>query len=465
MTDPLYEPNAGLLALAGLLLVGWYVILAVFAVIRWPKSPSAGPPTNDLRPEPPAVANLLTNGWLLTEDAMPATLLDLSTRGFVTIEDRGDGQIQCRLRVGMSGRGELQPYELRILEHLQRLATNGVVPAGALTTGPEEQSSRWWKSFRKEVGADAKARGVAREFWPLRLSALMLALGIPIFLLVQAAQGFKDAEEVHLTPLLAAVTYIMFGGLLPLGYLTGTSRQRDTPDGRVASAHWQGVRDNLETLPSFPELPPTAVITWERHLAYGAALGVAGNAVTTLPLGAENDKRAWTHYGGTWKQVRVQYSRFRPGWGTHPLLAVLISLARVALFGGILWIATSQDLLQASTYGADVPWWVTLVLAGVAIVFLVLLGWSAVGLVWAVLDVTGGKPVTGQVLRKRLRTRLSTWSEDSNKGCHVAVYTGTGDTVRAWRVATKKYPYFYQGQIVSVEVTPRLGYVRIPENT
>ena len=465
MTEQLYEPNAGLLMLAGLLLIGWYAILTIFAAIRWPKSPPPGPPTTELRPEPPAVANLLTNGWLLTEDAMPATLLDLSTRGFVAIEDRGDGQLQCRLRSRTPDKGRLEPYEERILDHLKRLSTNGVVPAGALTTGPEEQSSRWWKSFRKEVGADAKERGLAREFWPLRLSALMLALGVPIFLLVQAAQGFKDAEEVHLTPLLAAVTYMMFGGLLPLGYLMATSRQRDTPEGRVASAHWQGVRDNLETLPSFPELPPTAVITWERHLAYGAALGVAGNAVTTLPLGAENDKRAWTHYGGAWKQVRVRYSRFRPGWGTQPLLAILIFLARVALFGGILWIATSWDLLQASTYGADAPWWVTLVLAGIAVVFLVLLGWSAVGLVWALLDVTGGKPVEGQVLRKRLRGRLLGVGEQSNKTCHVAVYTGTGDSVRAWRVASKRYPYFYQGQIVSVEVTPRLGYVRIPEDT
>ena len=58
----LYEPNVGLLSLAGILLVGWYAVLGVLTLIRWPKTPNAGPPTTELRPESPAVANLLTNG-------------------------------------------------------------------------------------------------------------------------------------------------------------------------------------------------------------------------------------------------------------------------------------------------------------------------------------------------------------------------------------------------------------------
>ena len=455
----LYEPDAGLLTVAGVLLIGWYAILVVLTLIRWPKSPDPGPATNDLRGEPPAIANLLTNGWLLTEDAMPATLLDLAARGLVAIEDRGDGELQCRIRSRQEAK-DVQSYERKILDHLDRLANGRIVPVGALTTGPQDQSKRWWKSFQKEVGIDAKQRGVARELWPIRLSLMMLALGVPIFLIVQSAQGWNDSEDVHMTPLLTAVTIAMYGGLVPLGYLTVTARLRDTSAGRDAAQHWLGVHKNLATLPSFPDLPPDAVATWGRHLAYGAALGTAGRAVTMLPLGAEHDRRAWTDYGGTWRQVNVRYPRFRPSWGMHPGLALLVNVLRAAAFGGALWLAASLGVLRLSAYGDDLPWWGMGLLIVLPLAVGAALLWSLAGLFWAVMDLGSTVTIEGEVLRTRVRGKRGPRYGDSEKTFHVAVYSGTGDSIVAWRVNAEKYSRFYQGQEVRVEVTPRLGYVR-----
>ncbi|HEY7874840.1 MAG TPA: hypothetical protein VIG64_06925, partial [Actinomycetota bacterium] len=341
----LHEPNVGLLALAGILLVGWYLVLGALALIRWPKTPEAGPPTNDLRPESPALANLLTNGWLLNEDAMPATLLDLAARGFVKIEDRGDERMQCRVPSRSPETASLNPYERRVLDHINKLAREGIVPAAALTTGPGDESTKWWKAFRKEVGSDAKARGLAGEFWPVKLSVLMLLLGLPIYFLIGGSTGFREDEKVHQTALLQTVTVAMWAGIFPLALVTVTARLRDTPDGRTAAAHWFGVRQNLETLPLFPDMPADAVVTWERHLAYGAALGVAGRSVKELPLGAEHDRRAWTDYGGSWRQVRVRYPVVRPGWGKSPLVAGLISLAVLAGSLCALWFVNEVGLL------------------------------------------------------------------------------------------------------------------------
>ncbi|HEX2239627.1 MAG TPA: hypothetical protein VHJ82_00575 [Actinomycetota bacterium] len=458
----LVEPDVRLLTLAAFMIVAWYLLLGILTLLRWPRTPRAGQPTNELRPEPPAIANLLANGWLLNEDAMPATLLDLSARGFVVIEDRGDGVMQCRLPRRGPSTGRLEPYEQQVVQHLEEVAADGVVPAGALTTGPKEDSKKWWKSFRDEVGKDAKKRGVAREFWPVRLTVLMLILGVPIWLVVQGATGFNEAEDVHQTPFLTVITYTMWAALVPILLLSGTSRLRDTVAGRTAAAHWLGVRESLEALPSFPELPPSAVVTWERHLAYGAALGVAGRAVHTLPFGAEHARRAWTDYGGQWRQVRVRYPILRPGWGTHPGLAALLGLLRILLSLGIFWLVRAVGLLQTSTYGDPAPWWATIVVVAIPLGLITFLIWSGVGLGWALLDLTGGSSVTGEVLRTRTRKKL-TGDDESDVTYHVAVYPGTSAEIRAWRVSAQKYRYFHQGQVVTVSVTPRLGYVRLPE--
>ena len=58
----------------------WFAAAAFVFALRAPPRPPLGPRTLDLGPEPPAVANLLVNDFRVTDEAVPATLLDLAAR-------------------------------------------------------------------------------------------------------------------------------------------------------------------------------------------------------------------------------------------------------------------------------------------------------------------------------------------------------------------------------------------------
>jgi Predicted membrane protein (DUF2207) len=135
----------------------WVLGLLVAAVGTRARGVDPGPATMDLGEEPPAVVDLLTNDWRVTPDAIPATLLDLAARDYVDLEQYGPGRTMCRLRRS-AGEG-LETYERMLLDHVAGLAVDGVVPAEALTTGPQDQSSRWGREFRRAVVDDARARG------------------------------------------------------------------------------------------------------------------------------------------------------------------------------------------------------------------------------------------------------------------------------------------------------------------
>ena len=128
---------------------------------RTPPEPPVGPRTLDLGDEPPAVVNFLIHGFRVTDDAVPATLIDLAARNVVDIEQRGPGVFYVRLR--STGETPLTAYERRVLEHLDRIAVDGVVPADALTTGPQHESVRWRRGFVSAVVSDAQSRGLSRE--------------------------------------------------------------------------------------------------------------------------------------------------------------------------------------------------------------------------------------------------------------------------------------------------------------
>src|SRR5579859_1011109 len=126
---------------------------------RRPATPHVGPKTLELGPEPPAVVNFITHRFKATPDAVPATLLDLAARGVVKLEHRGPNEFVCRLGLEPAG---LAPYEQRVLALLRKRMSGGVVPPGALTSGPADEASRWRQEFDDEVAADAKERGLSR---------------------------------------------------------------------------------------------------------------------------------------------------------------------------------------------------------------------------------------------------------------------------------------------------------------
>jgi hypothetical protein len=453
--DGLYVPNEGLLWVTAGAIVAWLAVVAFVWVVRFPRRPRAGKETTDLGPETPALANLVTHRFEPTPDAVPATLVDLAARGVVEIEDRGIGRYFCR--VGEHP-GTLTPYETMLFDHLRRVASGGVVPAEALTTGPQDRSRGWWKQFRNEVVVDAQARGLSLDLWDKWAKGVLFVGAAVVFLLFETAIGFNDPEEVAPSTLKDVVLMAGAAAFAVVLRAATSKRQRSTDAGDRAAARWLGVRRALEESPSFELLPPSGVVVWERHLAYAAALGVAPRSVRALPMGAESDTEAWTASSGEWRKVEVRYPRFRPGWGRHPLLAVAVGAAGT-------FVARWLFRLGTGDLGGDATW--LNVTAGVALALAVLVALRSVPqLLLGILDLFGTRAVEGTVLRARARWGPFPYFHQTNEREYVrffvAIDDGRSSRIAAYRVGPKVYDVLPQGGRAKLTVTPNLGYVRRP---
>ena len=408
----------------------WLLAAAVVLWTRSPPRPAVGPRTLDLGPERPAVANFLVHDFRVTDEALPATLIDLAARNVVDIEQRGPDAFYVRLRA--SNAESLTSYERRVLVHLERLARDGVVPAEALTTGPENVSERWRKEFTSEVVEDAQGQGLARD-----------TVGGGIFYVLTAASAIPGLL-VGLTWGVAMGGLVVFAAFSLLGWIRARNPQRETPAGLEAASRWLGVRAELAVNPVFATHSPLQVELWSRLLAYGAALGVASGASRPLPMGVESDTDAWSAYGGRWRHVRISYPHlWPPAWGKDPVLAFLAGVGLAAGLGLFLYLS-GLELLDAGLFGA-VPF--AIACAGVML--------AVAAAVMAAADWRTALEVTGPILRLR-----SFGGEDDDERHYVAVDDGVSERIRAWRIGETLYETLEQGDLITVRLTARLGCVR-----
>lgn len=453
---------AGLGVAAAATLALWLALFGVLAVASRARLPDAAPAAQDLPgPEPPAVVGFLVNRWELGRETVPATLLDLATKGAVAIDQVAPDRFVCRVRSAVPA--GLTAYEEQVLDHVRGLASDGVVPCEALTTGPEAQSKGWWDRFRKAVVADARDRGLSRGRWSRSALVALGAVAVAPAALAAAAiviapssssRASSSSSSSNDDPVGAfiGVAVLGWGALLSVPY--SLRAERDTAAGRAAAARWLGLRRYLAEDEAFDQAPPASVAIWDRYLAYGAAMGVAAGAVRALPLGSESDRSAWSAYGGRWHVVRVRYpERIPPGWGKHPLaaaaqgLAVLAGAALVgygvarALAGGV------GDALRSSQTSG----WHGYALAGAAAFAVVVavaalyVVRSAVLVALAVPDLFTRSHVEGIVIRMRAG--------------YLALDDGVHARVRAWRVEPAKLAGVARGTVVRATVSPRLGHV------
>jgi hypothetical protein len=412
-----------------------WLVAAGFLYLAWqPDQPPTGPHTLDLGPEPPAVANLLVHRFRVTGDAVPATVLDLAARGVLEIEQRGPGNYFVRIR-GVADQN-LTAYELRVLRHLEAHAHDGVVPARALTTGTELQSKRWMRAFASAVVTDTQRRGLTRE----RLgSPVFTAFGIAA--LGPAALAWRLAEEVEVG------LAVLVGAVALLGWIKARHPQQPTPEGIAAASRWLGVRGALAENEVFATRSPLEVPLWDRLMAYGAALGVAGGASGPLPMGVESDHEAWSSYGGQWRRVRIAYPRLVPlGWGLHPVQAFSSGVALAAIAAGGLSLFAP---------GVETPTGLALVVAAVAAgASCAAIGVGVALIAMAVTDMGRGVVVTGPILRLRVL------GSEKRRRHYVAVDDGSSPTIRAFVLDAVRYSRLAQGDVVTVEVTRALRSVR-----
>ncbi|HSL56331.1 MAG TPA: hypothetical protein VK866_00655, partial [Acidimicrobiales bacterium] len=456
------EPVPALVVAAAVAAAATVVLAVAIAVLTRPRRPRPGPATPGLGGESPAVVNLLCDGFEVSSLAAPATVVDLAARRWITIEELGPGTTVVRLR-RRDGEGDLRPHEARVLGHLRSLAVDGVVPTAALTTGPEAASTRWWREFRREVVAEARAAGLCRPRWT---PAWRLVVWVPALAAVaSAASAMWAGDEVVIDGAEVPTSVWWWWGVLPAvvgglwvaGRIARSDRQRDTEAGLERAARWLGTREYLATHGGFDRLPAPAVVLWDRYLAHAVALDLAPVATAQLPLGAESDRHAWSRASGQWRHVRVRYPRMRPAWGKHPLAAAASALLMgiiVVFVARTVTLVSSGSLPLVGLTGTARRIAELSAIAALALGALVL-AWNAVTLVRAVADLFDRREVEGIVLRRRSRP-----AGNDSTIYHLAVDTGEGDEVVAWTVDSSTYHAALQGSRVRARVTPRLGHVR-----
>jgi hypothetical protein len=435
------------LVAAGGVAILWLALTGALWVARRPPDTAPSPATMDLGVEAPAVAALLCDDYEVRGETAPATLLDLAARGVVDLDEIRPGETICR--VPEAPPADLAGFERHVLTALAEKAVRGVVPATALTTGADDASARWHRRLAQLVVEDSQRRGLTRDRWSKGAVAVVGAGVVAVVaLLVVAAQIGGDAEGQPVVAAIAAAVAV--GGAFVLATTAGRLRrslaQLPTGAGVAAESRWLGVRRHLADNERLAELPPAAVRLYGRHLAYAAGFGLADHAVDALPFGTEDDHLAWSSHGGRWRRVRVRYPRVRPpAWGRHPAAAVFVALV---------WAVASLFLISRIGALTDE------IAAAVTAVLALPLLWSAWTLGRAVPDLFTTQTVTGTVLRCRKRSRASSSRDTPKYWYYVAVDDGSRDRIPAYRVSEDLYGRVRQGQAVTAEVTPRLGYVR-----
>lgn len=427
----------------------FYVVAGAAYLIRRPLTPPVLPATSDVGKENPAVANLLANGGAVTAEAVPATLLDLAARKIVDI-DETEPHVYA-VAISGAGRDGLTPYESRVMTLLRSKASGGTVPAAALTIGTTSQARGWFRAFAADVVREAKGSGLCVPRWPPRL---LTALGLLVFAAFMGV-GLSANENSDSQDLFWGITLgVTLATVAASAYLFRDTTQLVTNAGLAPQARWLALRKYLREDELFGTLPPTAVAVRERYLAYGAALGVAAAAVRAIPMGAESDRRAWSSYGGRWRQLTVSYPKvWPPAWGASPGETIWRGLrlgggAAVVLYVFSLFLPHLSFARTADQATRDLSAGAVLV-AGLTIVVLGAGMWL---LLAGVVSLFGSRHVTGDAVRLRSRGDPPT--------SYLAVDDGTRDHIRAWKVRPAIYDSVTEYTTIVVTVTPLLGYVR-----
>jgi hypothetical protein len=382
--------------------------------------------------------------------------------------------------VKSSHREQLTADEEQVLEHVRSIApADGIVPVAALTTGPEDESKRWWKRFQQSVRNDARERGLSRPRWSPTLWLLLgITAVVPAALASAALVALPDSStNTHNSD--AGGDFMAILGIAAIGAFAlmiipkSLSADRDTPDGRTAAARWLGVKRFLEHNHSLDERDAAAVAMWDRYLAYGAALGVSSRAVASLPMGAESPYRAWSSVTGQWRIVRVRYPRFwPPSHGRKPLVVAAVGLLQTAIAIYLLKlmhtlftdalpdaVTSFSDAVTQAKDAGYLPWYLfaTAVAVSFGVAGIALAVRAVLMLCYGVADLSGRQYIEGTVVRVRPGAKAG-----KKVGTYVAVDDGTHDVVRAVEIYTHGVPR--PGAKVRVEVTRRLRFVTALEN-
>lgn len=238
----------------GLLLVG----MAVLESRRWVR-PHGGGELPDL---PPAVVNLLVHRFRVDADAVAATVVDLARRDLLDLEYVGPGFTLVRLHRSRLERTDGLAFERSVVEVLDDLAVEDLVPTQACTLGPDDLARSWQTEFVSAVVDDAERRGLLstqrsqdlRRLARLPMLALLGFCATPLVVLLSLhhQRVTTVAPGTDWWGLLTFVTAVAPLGVV-VAYVCARRRSFPSPmgwlvpsrDGRAAAARWRAERERL----------------------------------------------------------------------------------------------------------------------------------------------------------------------------------------------------------------------------
>jgi Predicted membrane protein (DUF2207) len=469
------RPDAGSLWWSILFLVAT-MLLQLWASV-WTRPPRlvASTTSSELGAESPAVASLLTNGFVVTPAAAVATLLDLVSRGWLRIEHTEHEVVLLTDRRGREG-DHLTGYEQQVLNHVHKLTAGtltGVSGAGVEIAGLR-LPRRWWRRFTASVVRDAKRQRLVKRRWGvLALAPALITLVLSGLLWWRSVRTGEPQAVADSLPSRALAIAVAIAILLVARRLLKRMRsraQRPTQFGLVRAEHWMSVRAWMEPR-GFEGASAGAANSTSRALAYAAALGLAERAADELPIVPEDDRLAWSNATGEWHVVRVRYP-FRPGYGRHPAIMLAVGLAVgagfIALQQFLLRVARGdalQGIVEDFPDQADLIQDAALVLAAAVIVPLVWMAWLVIA---GSFDLFSTVERQGVVVRARRPQRvvpfprlLRPFARRDRFALFIAVDDGRSDRVSAW--LSNERTAVPQGARARVKATPVLGYVRRSE--
>ncbi len=435
-------PGSIALPLAALILAAYLGYRRISPRLRRVQS---GPPTIELRDEPPAVVNLLVNQLVDAPQAASATLLDLAARRILEIYQVADEPGQTLVRVATAPLPADAPaFERRVYERVERLAGSRLTPVTALIAAHSPGGYHWQRHLVREVVLAARRRGLVGYVeagcgLPVLTAALASGVALAALLPHGDSHGNSHGNSHGGLALLLGVWLLatLIGGFL-LAYVSfsGSNVRPDryTPAGRAATAHWLGVADWLRGHEPLRDLPPAAVAIWDRYLAYAAALNTSPHAVRVLDFETvgRSDVLFSTHTGAR-RPVRVRY------WQRRPWLRLF---GRASARASLIWGLLSLPIWAAAGWVVDAElshgylWGLLLALVAVQLLR------AGYRIVRAALDLAHPVQVTGTVLDVTVGS-LQRSADHSRPGFdlpdlpthyYLVVDDGSTDELRPWLV-------------------------------
>ncbi len=419
----------------------WFGVYGTVLAATRPFVPDPAPATEDLGPEPPAVASMLVNQWEVTEDAAESTLLDLGARHILEFRQPANDPMQTTVHVRQTSPAGLNPYEQLVFNRVAGLAAGGVVPLTALTFRDKAEAKAWGKRLTAEVVAEARSHDLSqRRLGKPIVSALTIAAGL-VGLSITTAVIYYLNRQPHPKDVIENGLYAGLFTWFVLSAIGARSHgERDTPAGREVASRWLGVRAWLRGHEAFADLPPAAVAVWDRYMSYGAAVGATRLSSAVIDLGMGNRRRVWSSYGGSsgqpaWHRVRVRYPKFWPRYGkTAPrtiVKAVIVGAIGIVLIR--FWYRTIDNAFSVKAVHDSVvnPFntllkSVGLLVGGLFVVYGVYM------IVRTIIDLAAPVTLTGEVVWTEL-WRSTTKNDNSQPSLYyLALDDATGDTIRAW---------------------------------